>query len=171
MRQGYTQIYTGDGKGKTTAAFGLALRAAGAGLQVYVAQFIKSGVYSEIKALRCFADQIQVEQFGRGRFKGPPAAEDLAAAQTGLERIKAILAAGDHCVVILDEANVAVGCGLLQAADLLDLMAAKPAHVELVITGRGADSRVMAKADLVTEMKAVKHYYEKGIAARVGIEK
>jgi cob(I)alamin adenosyltransferase len=172
MQQGYTQVYTGDGKGKTTAALGLALRAAGAGLKVFMVQFIKNGDFSELKALRHLAGQIKVEQFGRGRFnRRQPDAEDMAAARLGFTRIQAVLAAGEHAVVILDEANVAVGCGLLSVADLLELMACKPAHVELVITGRGADPRVLAKADLVTEMKAVKHYYQNGVAARVGIEK
>lgn len=172
FKKGYTQIYTGDGKGKTTAALGLALRAAGAGLNVYIAQFIKSGDYSEIKALSRFADRITVEQFGLGRFiKGQPSPEDMAAAQKGLEAIRSALASGDHQVVVMEEGNVAVTCGLLAVEDILTIMADKPDHVELVITGRGADARVIEQADLVTEMKAVKHYYQEGVAARIGIEK
>jgi len=170
--KGYIQIYTGDGKGKTTAALGLALRAAGAGLKVYIAQFIKSGDYSEIKALARFAERITVEQFGRGRFiKGKPAPEDVAAARKGLQAIRNALDSGDYQVVIMEEGNVAAACGLLAVDEILDLMAGKPENVELVITGRSADSRVIETADLVTEMKAVKHYYEAGVAARVGIEK
>jgi cob(I)alamin adenosyltransferase len=170
--KGYIQVYTGDGKGKTTAALGLAIRAAGAGLKVFIAQFIKMGEYSEIKALRRFEDLITVEQFGRGRFiQVKPSPEDIKAAQKGLEKIIAILSSGKHNIVIMEEGNVAVKIGLLSVQDILKIMAAKPQDVELVITGRGADSRIIEKADLVTEMKEIKHYFQKGVAARVGIEK
>jgi cob(I)alamin adenosyltransferase len=169
---GYTQIYTGDGKGKTTAALGLALRAAGAGLKVYIAQFIKSGDYSEIKALARFADQITVEQFGLGRFiKGKPSPEDVAAAGKGLAAVRNALKSGQYQVVILEEGNVAALCGLFPVDEILEIISQKPGDVELVVTGRGADPRVIDRADLVTEMKAVKHYYQAGVAARVGIEK
>jgi len=169
---GYTQIYTGDGKGKTTASLGLALRAAGAGLKVYIAQFIKSGDYSEIKALARYEDGITVEQFGLGRFiKGNPAPEDLSAAQKGLQAVRNALESGNYQVVIMEEGNVAAACGLFDVDEILAIMDQKPGPVELVITGRAADPRVIEKADLVTEMKAVKHYYEAGVAARVGIEK
>jgi cob(I)alamin adenosyltransferase len=172
FENGYIQVYTGDGKGKTTAALGLALRAAGAGLNVYVAQFIKSGDYSEIKALSRLADRITVEQFGLGRFiKGKPTSEDVAAAQKGLTAIRNALTSGDYQVVIMEEGNVAAVCGLFPVEEMLEIMTLKPADVELVITGRGADPRVVDRADLVTEMKAVKHYYQAGVAARVGIEK
>jgi cob(I)alamin adenosyltransferase len=172
FKKGYTQIYTGDGKGKTTAALGLALRAAGAGLKVYIAQFIKSGDYSEIKALSRLADRITVKQFGLGRFiKAKPSPEDRAAAQKGLEAIRSALNSGNYHVVIMEEGNVAAMCGLFPVDEILAIMTQKPGDVELVITGRGADARVIDKADLVTEMKAVKHYYQDGVAARVGIEK
>lgn len=170
--KGYVQVYTGNGKGKTTAALGLSIRAAGAGLKVFIAQFIKMGEYSEIKALKKFSGQITVEQFGLGRFiKGNPSVEDIEAASKGLEKVKTILASGEHQVIILEEANVAVKIGLFSAQDLLDIIASKPKNVELVITGRGADSRIIEKADLVTEMKEIKHYFQKGVAGRVGIEK
>lgn len=170
--KGYIQVYTGDGKGKTTAALGLAIRAAGAGLKVFIGQFIKMGEYSEIKALKRFEDLITVEQFGRGRFiQGKPSPEDIKAAQKGLEKIIAILSSGEHNVVIMEEANVAVKIGLLSVQDILKIIAAKPQDVELVITGRGADPRIIEKADLVTEMKEIKHYFQQGVAARVGIEK
>ncbi|MGB6013070.1 MAG: cob(I)yrinic acid a,c-diamide adenosyltransferase [Desulfobacterales bacterium] len=170
--KGYIQVYTGDGKGKTTAALGLAIRAAGAGLKVFIGQFIKMGEYSEIKALKRFEDLITVEQFGRGRFiQGKPSVEDIKAAQKGLEKIIAILSSGEHNVVIMEEANVAVKIGLLSVQDILKIIAAKPQDVELVITGRGADPRIIEKADLVTEMKEIKHYFQQGVAARVGIEK
>jgi cob(I)alamin adenosyltransferase len=170
--RGYTQVYTGNGKGKTTAAIGLAIRAAGAGLKVYIAQFIKMGDYSEIKALRRFSDLITVEQFGLGRFTdGKPMREDIAAAQKGLERVKSIMASEEYNVIILEEANVAAKYGLIRVQDLLGLIINKPRDLELVITGRHASSRVIENADLVTEMKPVKHYFEKGVLARVGIEK
>ena len=169
---GYIQVYTGDGKGKTTAAMGLSLRAAGAGLKVYIAQFIKSGDYSEIKALSRFADLITVEQFGRGRFiKGKPSPPDMAAAQKGLKAVRNALTAGLYQMVIMEEGNVAATCGLFPVDEILAIMSQKPGDVELVVTGRGADKRVIDRADLVTEMKSVKHYYQSGVMARMGIEK
>jgi len=172
MMKGYIQVYTGNGKGKTTAALGLSIRAAGAGLKVFIGQFIKMGEYSELKALKRFEDLITVEQFGKGRFiKGKPSAQDIEAARKGIERIKTILLAGEHHVVIMEEANVAAGLGLLSVQDILEIMTEKPEEIELVITGRGADSRIIEKADLVTEMKEVKHYFQKGVLARIGIEK
>jgi len=169
--QGCVQVYTGDGKGKTTAALGLALRAVGAGLRVYIAHFMKRGDYSEMTACGKLGGQVTAEQFGTGRFvRGNPDTDDLAAGQQGLEAVKAALTAGTYDLVIADEANVAVAMGVLNEEAVLDLMAAKPAHVELVLTGRGATEAIMAAADLVTEMRAVKHYYEKGVAARKGIE-
>jgi len=170
--KGYIQVYTGNGKGKTTAALGLAIRAAGAGLKVFIAQFIKMGEYSEIKALKRFKDLITVEQFGSGRFiKGTPSASDIEAARKGVEKIKAAFTSGQHNVVIMEEANVAAGLGILSVEDILKIMDEKPKDVELVITGRGADSRIIEKADLVTEMKEVKHYFQKGVKARIGIDK
>ena len=170
--RGYVQVYTGDGKGKTTAALGLAVRAAGAGLRVYIAQFIKTGETSEIKALQRFADQIRVEQFGAGGFiRGRPSSADIRAAERGLQRVGEALREGKFDVVILEEANVAAALGLFTAATLLELVAKRPAHVEVVITGRNAAAEIVDAADLVTEMKAVKHYYRQGVQARLGIEK
>lgn len=170
--KGYIQVYTGNGKGKTTAALGLALRAAGAGLRVYIAQFIKSGDYSEIKALRRFDDLICVKQFGQGRFiTGVPSAEDLSIARHGLAEVATAMTSGKHDIVILEEANVAVACGLLELKELLAILAKRPEGVEVVVTGRNAHPDLIEKADLVTEMKEVKHYYQKGVQARVGIEK
>jgi len=169
---GYTHIYTGDGKGKTTAAFGLALRAAGAGFSVYIAQFIKKGEYSEIKALERFSDLITLEQFGLGRFiKGKPQPEDIAAAARGLKAVKSVMSGQQHQMIVMDEANVAVSCGLFSISDLLEIIDMKPQGVELVITGRGAAAAVLERADLVSEIKSLKHYFQKGVPARVGIEK
>ncbi len=170
--KGYIQVYTGNGKGKTTAALGLCLRALGAGLRVIIIQFLKKGDYSEVKALERFESQVTLEQYGLGRFvKGKPSEEDLDAGRKGYERAKAVLKAGEYDVVILEEANVAVTCGLFSENELLLLMDLKPDHVELLITGRGAGDAVMSRADLVTEMREIKHYYKNGVTARVGIEK
>lgn len=169
--KGYIQVYTGAGKGKTTASLGLAIRAAGAGLKVYIVQFLKKGDYSEIKGLSRF-DNITVEQYGVGRFvKGKPAPEDVELALEGYDKLCKILKAGHHDVVIAEEANVAVMCNVISEKQLLALMSMKPTHVELVVTGRGATEKIIEKADLVTEMKEIKHYYKTGVAARVGIEK
>ncbi len=170
--QGFVQVYTGDGKGKTTAALGLALRAAGAGLRVYFGQFIKNGDYSELRALARFADRVTVAQFGLGRFVGrEPAPEDREAARRGVQEIRRALVSGAYDLVIGDEANVAASRALIDEADLLELIDQRPPQVELVLTGRGAPAAVLARADLVTEMRAVRHYYDQGVGARVGIEK
>ncbi|MBT8351701.1 MAG: cob(I)yrinic acid a,c-diamide adenosyltransferase [Deltaproteobacteria bacterium] len=170
--KGYIQVYTGDGKGKTTAALGLSIRAAGAGLKVFIVQFLKKGNYSEINALERFSDLITIEQYGLGQFiKGKPSPEDIEAGKKGLERIKSIIEAGQHDIVIIEEGNVAIMCGLFSAQDLLDGIEKKPENMEIVITGRSAAPEIIEKADLVTEMKEIKHYYNIGVKARVGIEK
>ncbi len=169
--RGYVQVYTGDGKGKTTAAVGLALRAAGAGLRVFIAQFVKSGRYSEIKALERFSDMIECRQYGRGCWlSGNPTEEDSKAARGALLEIREIIRSGRYQVVILDEANIATFFKLIDVEDLIDLIDLKPERVELVFTGRQADSRILRRADLVTEMREVKHYYRKDVKAREGIE-
>ncbi|MDR2551341.1 MAG: cob(I)yrinic acid a,c-diamide adenosyltransferase [Desulfobulbus sp.] len=169
--QGFVQVYTGDGKGKTTAALGLAVRAVGAGLRVYVGQFIKNAEYSELNTLRHLSESIAIEQYGLGcMLVHAPTREDIDAARRGLTAVDAAMASGAFEVVIADEINVACALGLLAEEDLLGLMARRPPAVELVLTGRGAPDAVLARADLVTEMRSVKHYYERGIAARKGIE-
>jgi len=170
--KGYIQVYTGSGKGKTTAALGLALRAAGAGFRVYIAQFVKGMKYSELDILPRLSDYITLKQYGRDCFiERDPTNEDIQAAQEGLKEVKEIMCSGAYQMIILDEANIATYFNLFSADDLLDFMRAKPEGVELVITGRKADTRVIEAADLVTEMKEIKHYYQKGIEARAGIEK
>jgi cob(I)alamin adenosyltransferase len=170
---GYTQVYTGNGKGKTTAAIGLCVRAAGAGLKVFIAQFIKLGDYSEIKALReRFSESITLEQFGvPGFIAGNPRPDHKRAADRGISRVRSILNSGKYDLVILEEINVAVSLGLVSVEKILELINEKPEHVELVLTGRGADKKVIEAADLVTEMAEIKHYYAKGVKARAGIEK
>jgi cob(I)alamin adenosyltransferase len=168
---GYVQVYTGDGKGKSTAAFGLALRAAGAGLRVFIGQFAKGMRYSELEAFKRFSDCIDLRQFGRPCFlRREPTREDMQAARRGLEEVRLIFTAGRHRLVILDEANIATHFGLFSVDELLALIDAKPTPVELVITGRRADPRILERADLVTEMRELKHYYSHGIQARLGIE-
>jgi len=170
--KGYVQVYTGDGKGKTTAAFGLALRAAGAGLNIFIAQFVKGMKYSELDSIKRFSDLITLKQYGRGCFiKKDPTPEDIQAARSGLEAVREIILAGKHQVVILDEANIAIHYNLFTVEDLLELIDSKPEHVELVITGRNAHPDLLERADLVTEMKEIKHYFTKGVEAREGIEK
>jgi len=169
--QGLIQVYTGDGKGKTTAALGLALRAAGAGLKVFIGQFVKGAEYSEIKALRQLAPGIAIKQYGRRCFiKDKPDEEDIRLAQNGLGEMESVIQSGDYDLVILDEANIAVYYNLFSVDELLKVVQNRPKQVEIVITGRNADPRIIAAADLVTEMREIKHYYQKGIAARLGIE-
>ena len=169
--KGYVHVYTGSGKGKTTAALGLALRAAGAGFKVFIAQFVKGMQYSELDALKRFAGQITLKQYGRDCFiSGVPTEEDCRVARDGLEEVQQIIASGKYQLVIMDEANIATHYHLFSVEDLLTVISTKPDNLELVITGRSADARVMETADLVTEMREIKHYYHKGIKARRGIE-
>lgn len=169
--KGYVHVYTGDGKGKTTAALGLALRAAGAGFKVYIAQFVKGMKYSEIDALERYSDQITLKQFGRDCFiYQKPEEADIKAAREGLEEVRAAMASGEYQMVILDEANIATYYKLFSVEELLGLIDTKPDNIELVITGRRADQKIIDRADLVTEMVEVKHYYKDGVQARKGIE-
>jgi cob(I)alamin adenosyltransferase len=168
---GYLQVYTGNGKGKTTAAIGLAVRAAGAGLNVLFAQFLKGMRTSEIGALERFADRITVKQYGGQCFIAPPASEaDKLAAMRGLEEIRGYLADHAFDVVILDEASVAVHYCLFSVDELLDTLKHRHPSCEVVVTGRYAPQVLIDAADLATEMKEVKHYFAQGVEARVGIE-
>ena len=133
---------------------------------------MKSGDYNEIKALKRFSDLVTIEQFGyKGFVRGKPMPEDFKAAEKGLIRVKEVLSAGSHDMVILEEGNVAVMRGLFPVTTLLEVIDLKPDNVELIITGRGAMPEIIEKADLVTEMKEIKHYFKKGVKARAGIEK
>lgn len=172
MRRGYVQIYTGGGKGKTTAALGLALRAAGAGRRIFIAQFIKRKKCSEHRALERFEDCITIRQYGKGLILNRPVTTaDIAAARKGLKESRDVMLSRDYDIIILDEANVAVKRGLISVDALLALIKDKPTGLELIISGRYADEKVIEAADLVTEMKEIKHYGKKGVKARVGIEK
>ncbi len=172
LKDGMIQVYTGDGKGKTTAALGLALRALGHGFKIYVIQFMKGDPeYGELRAGRRI-DGLTIRQFGRTDFvdREHPAAEDVSLARQGLEHAGEIMAAGRHDLLILDEINVALDFGLIPVEAVLDLMQKKPGNMELVLTGRDAPEQVIRAADLVTEMRQIKHYYQKGRTARDGIE-
>jgi cob(I)alamin adenosyltransferase len=170
-RTGYVQVYTGDGKGKTTAALGLALRAAGHGLHTYIGQFMKGQPYGELVALRDHPF-ITIEQYGDPRCirREEVTPMHVAQAHAGLERARAAMLSGQYDLVVLDEVNVAVWFGLLAVAEVLALLDQRPASVEMVLTGRRAPQELLERADLVTEMHEVKHYYQQGVMAREGIE-
>jgi cob(I)alamin adenosyltransferase len=171
---GYVQVYTGNGKGKTTAALGLALRAAGRGFRTYIAQFLKGQPTGELEAVKRLEPLIRVEQFGREGFitvKDGPDDEDLERARTGLARAREAMLSGEYRIVVLDEVNTAVHFKILPEADVLGFIDRRPKAVELVLTGRYAPQSFLARADLVTEMKEIKHYSDRGVRAREGIEK
>ncbi|GAB1358266.1 cob(I)yrinic acid a,c-diamide adenosyltransferase [Porphyromonadaceae bacterium] len=168
---GFVHVYTGDGKGKTTAAFGLALRAAGAGKRVFIAQFVKSMIYSEVKTVDQFLPNITVKQYGLNCFLiNTPDNNDMEAARKGLEEVKQMVSSGEYDMVVLDEATIAVFYNLISSTELIDTIKGRNPRTEIVVTGRYASSDLIEIADLVTEMKEVKHYYRKGIESRVGIE-
>jgi cob(I)alamin adenosyltransferase len=170
--KGYLQIYTGCGKGKSTAAFGLAVRAAGAGLKVFIGQFIKGMKYSELNSFERFNDLITIKQYGQGCFIDKyPNEDDIIYAENGLTEVSKVLTEGDYNVVILDEINIAVYLGLIKLDDLVSLIKSRKEDIELVLTGRYAHPLIIEMANLVTEMKEIKHYYRQGIMARDGIEK
>lgn len=171
MKKGYIQVYTGNGKGKTTAAIGLAVRAAGAGLRVYFGQFIKNRKCSEHKALARFSDLITVEQFGTGFILSEKANDRaVVAAMNGFVEAATAILSGEYDVVILDEINIVLRKNMIDLKDLLLLLDQKPAKTEVVMTGRSAPQALIRRADLVTEMKMVKHYMDAGVPARTGIE-
>ena len=171
LDKGCVQIYTGNGKGKTTAALGLSLRAAGRGLKVCILQFIKGGgPYGEHLIAKAIPN-ITIIQTGRpGWVNTNDINEDRLLAQDALSQARNILTSGDYDLVVLDELNGAVGFGLIDVEQVLDLIALKPEQTELVITGRNAHEQIIAAADLVTEMREIKHYYRNGVPARTGIE-
>ena len=171
--KGYTHIYTGNGKGKTTAAMGLAMRAVGGGLRVYIGEFIKGMEYGEVKIIHERFPEIEVELFGidAGCIINRSATEDdVAAAKAGLSKAKAAMLSGRYDLVILDELTIPVSLGLLDEQTVLDLIAQKPEEVELVITGRYATEAMIEAADLVSDVSEIKHYYRQGVLSRKGID-
>ena len=171
LKNGFVHIYTGNGKGKTTAAIGLGVRATGNGLKVYMIQFMKGRRYSEIDALEGIPD-FTVFQTGRDEFvsKENPEQIDIDLARKGFEHAKKIINAGKHDLVILDEINVAVEFNLIPLEDVLNLLEEKPGKVELVLTGRYADPELVRQADLVSEILEIKHPYQEGVLSRKGID-
>jgi len=173
LAKGYIQIYTGNGKGKTTAALGQAMRAAGNGLKTFIVQFMKDYPYGEIKSIKRFSDCIRLEQYGNDTFvlrKKQPDHKDITAAQQALKQAQKAMLSAKYDIVIMDEVCVAIYFSLLETRDLLSLMKEKPEALELILTGRYCPPELIEKADLVTEMQEIKHYYQNGVAARKGIE-
>jgi len=171
--RGYVQVYTGEGKGKTTAALGLALRAAGHGLRTYVGQFMKGRPSGEHEAAKRLGGLITIETYGSGRFLDPaqpPDAGEAARAREGLGRARAAMLSGEYRIVVLDEVCVAIAFGLLTTAEVLAFVRERPEPVELILTGRQAPPELIEAADLVSDIHAVKHYFDRGAGAREGIE-
>ncbi len=172
LEEGIVQVYTGSGKGKSTAAFGLALRAIGRGLKVYIIQFIKGGFdYGELYIVDKIPN-LTLKAFGRGKFvtEKPPAKVDVQFAEEALALAEKIVKSGEYDIVILDEVNVALNLKLIKTERVIELIKTKPKHVELVLTGRYAPNEIIELADLVTDMRELKHPYNKGFKARKGIE-
>ncbi|MFQ6080704.1 MAG: cob(I)yrinic acid a,c-diamide adenosyltransferase [Candidatus Bathyarchaeia archaeon] len=172
LKKGLIQVYTGNGKGKTSAAFGLALRAIGRGLKVYVIQFIKGGFdYGELYVVKRLPN-FKVAAFGRGKFitEMPPTEQDVKLAREAFDLAQEVVSGGEYDVVVLDEVNVALNLRLIGVEEVIHLIKNKPKHVELILTGRYAPPEVIGAADLVTEMREIKHPYTRGISPRKGIE-
>ena len=172
--KGHIQVYTGDGKGKTTAALGLALRAAGYKHKVYIGQFLKGQEYGELLSAKKLQPYVTIEQFGRKGFihvTKDPDEEDIKRARRGLKKCREAMLSRKYRIIIMDEINVAVELNLLTEEEVHKLLDNKSEDVEIIMTGRYAPPSFLKRADLVTEMKEKKHYYKKGVRAREGIEK
>jgi len=166
------EVYTGDGKGKTTAALGLALRALGHGFRVLCIQFMKGDPkYGEVIISKKLPN-FEIIQSGLPTFvkKGDPSCEDLRLAKEGFEKAKEAIKNGKYDMVILDEINVAMDYGLIEVRDVEKLIRECPENIELILTGRYAPKRILELADLVSEVREIKHYYKRGVKAREGIE-
>ncbi len=172
--KGFIQVYTGNGKGKTTASLGLAVRAAGHGLRTVIIQFMKGWIdYGELHGVDMLSPFVEIHQAGRDTFvdRDNPDPEDVRLAREGWELAKGAVIGRKADIVVLDEINCALDFGLVPLAEVLDLLHGKPDGMEIVLTGRNAPGEIVAIADLVTEMREIKHYYGKGIDARVGVER
>jgi cob(I)alamin adenosyltransferase len=186
LERGLIHVYTGDGKGKTTAALGLALRAAGCGFCTYFCQFLKGRQYGELEAVQWLAEgapngdvrpPITIERFGRPTFVRTAAdgtrlidEEDVRLARAGLDAVRRAMSSGRYELIVLDEINVALYFGLLTEQEVLQVIDDRPEGIELVLTGRRVPDEILARADYVTEMREVRHPYQQGISARRGIE-
>ena len=166
-------VHTGPGKGKTTAALGLGLRAVGNGLRVLMVQFIKgSWHYGELDAVEPFGEKFQIRPMGKGFLKlgGKPDPEHIAAAHEAWETAREALFSEQYDMIILDEINYAISYGLLPVGEIVEALKEKPDELHVVLTGRNAAPEIIEAADLVTEMREIKHPYQKGIDAQRGIE-
>jgi cob(I)alamin adenosyltransferase len=172
LAKGLVQVYTGDGKGKTTCSLGLALRAVGQGFQVYMIQFLKGRETGEAQAATRLAPQMTLRYFGRPGLVNlkSPDPKDLALVREGWDLARQVLTAGKHDLVILDEINLALTYNLFPLDEALVVLRRRPPHVEVVLTGRQAPPELIDLADLVTEMRPIKHYYKAGVKSRRGIE-
>lgn len=173
LSKGYVQVYTGNGKGKSTAALGQAIRAAGYGLKSYFVQFMKEYPYSELETLKNLKELITIEQFCGDDFvyrKELPDKNEIDKARQGLAKAKARMLSGNYDIIILDEICVSVYFGLFTDEEILTFIKQKPENVEIILTGRYCPDKLIERADLVTDMKEIKHYYQEGILARKGIE-
>lgn len=171
QNKGYIHLYTGNGKGKTTAAIGLAVRAACAGFKVYIGQFVKGMKYSEVKISE-YLPNIVIEQYGKDCFiEKAPTDDDVERANCGLDKIREVLTSDTYDMVILDEVTIALYFKLFSVEELISVLKERKDNIEVILTGRYADEKLVELADLVTEMKEIKHYYTSGVEAREGIER
>lgn len=173
LDKGFIQVYTGNGKGKTTAAIGQAVRAAGFGLRTYFVMFMKEFPYNEVKSLEKLKDFITIVQVGKDDFvykKVPPSEEEKSKIKNALNEAKTNMLSGEYALIVLDEIFVSIYFELIDKEEVISFISAKPDNIELILTGRYCPQEIIDKADLVTEMKEVRHYYEKGVLARRGIE-
>jgi cob(I)alamin adenosyltransferase len=171
MKKGYIQVYTGNGKGKTTAALGLAMRAAGAGLKVYFVQFLKGRKNSEHISLEKFKKNITIRQFGKKSFlTGKPTSNDIRLAKKGILDAQKAISSKEYDLIVLDEVFFAINLKMIKLEDVVTLLKTKPCSVEIVLTGRNCPKKIIEIADLATEMKEIKHYFNSGVKGRLGIE-
>lgn len=172
MKKGFVQVYTGEGKGKTTAAFGQGLRAVGHGFKVIMIQFMKGKIdYGELKAVKKLSN-FKIKRSGLPTFvdRDHPSKTDQALAEQGLKRARDVIRSKKYDLVILDEINVAIDYGLVKLGQVLRLVKSKPSKVDLILTGRYAPDELIEAADLVSEVREIKHHFQKGVKARPGIE-
>ncbi|NOY22356.1 MAG: cob(I)yrinic acid a,c-diamide adenosyltransferase [Acidobacteria bacterium] len=171
MSPGLVQVYTGNGKGKTTAALGLAVRAAGRGFSIFIGQFMKGVQYGEL-AIEKFTDGlVRIRQFGTDSLVHTADENDRRKARAGLETCRKAIQSGNFDICVLDEVNIAIHMGLLNVKSVVEIVKNRPQGVELILTGRYAPEEILELADLITEMKEIRHPYQKGIPAREGIER
>jgi cob(I)alamin adenosyltransferase len=171
-RRGYIQLYTGNGKGKTTAALGVAFRATGHGLRTYIGQFMKGQRYGELTAARN-TSLITMEQYGKRTLmhvKNIPSDDDVRMARQGLRKATQCMLSGDYDIIVFDEITTAHFFHLITLNEIIETINTKPSEVEMILTGRYAPPEIIEMADLVTEMKEIKHYYQRGVEARKGTE-